>query len=101
MNLNYKRNQFCCACPSRLDSLEHSRKIGVNSLTDIRSFFNNISINIGDFICSKCRNKVNNWKKNKNNIDSSTSTSASTTINQHSCKLIILKTALYQFFIRF
>ena len=80
MDLNYKRNTFCCACPSRLDSLKYAQKIGENSLNDTRSFFKNNLINIGDFICSKCRNKVNNWKKNKNIIN--------TLNNQLTCKLI-------------
>jgi hypothetical protein len=50
------RYQNCCACKKalRYTSANNIRKIGALSIERIRSFFKNPSIQLNNFICSKC-----------------------------------------------
>ena len=56
----------CCGCNILLIHVTNYSKIGIKTVDITRIHFNNYTISEGDFICSKCRSKVNKDIKKKN-----------------------------------
>lgn len=59
--MSYVRNKKCCGCGIRADTIPKNLIIRVSELMLDRviKFFNNQNIQKGDFICNKCRTKIN------------------------------------------
>ncbi len=74
MKVNYLRYQKCAACKVSLRHKNYSRYIRVMEFTvgKTRIFFIYDNIQVGVYICFKCRNNLNKNKniKNGNNEDS-------------------------------
>ena len=76
VNIFYERRHSCCCCKKQLKSIKHKdliTRIGQKTIENIRTFFNNQRIQINDFICNKCRQKVKNNNTQSNELISITS----------------------------
>ena len=65
----YLAYQKCCGCQANLRNKYYNRsvrRVNEQNIQSIRSYFKNISINVGNYICNKCQNRVK--KKTKNEI---------------------------------
>ena len=60
-----EHSDSCCGCKNLLIHVTNYSKIGIKTVDITRIHFNNYTISEGDFICSKCRSKVNKDIKRK------------------------------------
>ena len=57
--LSYAVYQKCCICNTGIGNTRNVTRIGEKTIEKTRCFYKNKIINLNDFICGKCRIKIN------------------------------------------